>query len=60
MASRTDLRAPTTLRVFSSDGTYEGTVVLPGRFMVYDSGPAWLLGVMRDENEVEFVQLHER
>ena len=45
--------------VFSPDGHFERSVRFPGQFTVYDSGPGWVLGVLRDENEVEYVQLYE-
>jgi hypothetical protein len=49
----------TTLTAFSAQGTYLGMVQRPGRFTVFDSGPGWLLGVLQDENDVEFVQMYE-
>jgi hypothetical protein len=55
-----NLGPTTTLTVFSRDGRYEGRVQMPGGFVVYDSGPAWVLGVSRDENEVEFVRMFVR
>lgn len=55
-----DLAQTTTLTVFNRDGSYEGRVRIPGEFVVYDSGPGWVLGRSRDENEVEFIHLYER
>lgn len=49
----------TTLRAFGVDGGYLGTLKVPGWFTPYDSGPGWILGLLRDENEVEFVQLFQ-
>jgi hypothetical protein len=49
----------TTLRAFGPDGRFLGTVSVPGRYTPHDSGPGWMLGVLRDENDVEFVQLFE-
>lgn len=49
----------TTLRAFSHQGEYLGTVSVPGRFNLFDSGPGWILGILYDENDVEFVQLFE-
>jgi hypothetical protein len=49
----------TTLRAFSRDGRFQGTVSVPGRFTPYDSGPGWMLGILRDENDVELVQVFE-
>ena len=48
---------PTRLMAFSSAGRYLGTIEIAGRFTPYDSGPGWVLGLARDENDVEFVQL---
>ena len=47
----------TQLKAFRPDGRYLGAVEIPGRFTPYDSGPGWVLGLARDENDVEFVQL---
>lgn len=49
----------TTLRAFGPDGQFRGTVSVLGRFTPYDSGRGWMLGVLRDDNDVEFVQLFE-
>jgi hypothetical protein len=46
--------------VFGADGHFERSVRFPERFTVYDSGPRWVLGVLHDENDVEYVQLYER
>lgn len=50
----------TRARVFGPDGVFEGTVQFSDQFRVYDSGPGWVLGLQRDENEVEYVQLYQR
>lgn len=55
-----NLGPTTTLTVFGRDGRYEGRVRMPGGFVVYDSGPGWMLGMSRDENEVEFIHVYER
>src|SRR5690606_34865360 len=52
------LAQPTRLMAFSSSGRYLGAVEIPGRFVPYDSGPGWLLGLARDENDVEFVEMY--
>lgn len=44
---------------FNSDGHYVGFVDLPGRFTPYDSGPGWVLGLLRDEQDVEYVQVFD-
>ncbi len=51
-------RDSTHLRVFDADGRYAGTITLPERFTVHDSGPDWVLGVMRDENDIEFLRMY--
>lgn len=48
----------TTLRAFHADGRYAGTIALPGRFTVHDSGPDWVLGVVRDENDIEYLRIY--
>lgn len=45
--------------VFGPDGAYLGSASLPASFQVTDSGPGWVLGVFRDELEVEFLRLYE-
>jgi hypothetical protein len=52
-------RDHTALRVFDEAGYFTGTVVIPGRFTVLDSGPGWVAGVARDDSDVEFVQMWE-
>ena len=44
---------------FDAAGRYVGVVALSDRFTPHDSGPGWLLGVFRDENDVEYVRLYE-
>lgn len=48
----------TTLVAFAADGRYRGTARIAGRFRPYDSGPGWLLGILQDAEDVEFVQLY--
>lgn len=45
-------------RAFSPDGRFLGVAGLPGGFFPMDSGPGWVLGVYRDEFEVEYLQLY--
>lgn len=58
-----DVESPvdeTTVHVFGADGHFQCTVRFArGVFTVYDSGPGWVLGVLRDADDVEFVQLYE-
>lgn len=49
----------TALRAFLQDGTYAGQLNVPGRFIPHDSGDNWVIGVMQDDAEVEFVWLFE-
>jgi hypothetical protein len=53
------LAASTRLRAFDSHGEYVGTVEIPGTFSPFDSGPGWILGLMRGENDVEYLQVYE-
>lgn len=50
-------RAPRRWRIWSADGSWLGEVLVPGRFQVLRVGGDALLGVARDENDVERVQL---
>jgi hypothetical protein len=54
-----DSADPTRLMMFDSNGRYAGTMDFPGRFEVHDAGSGWVLGVMRDSTDVEFVQMYE-
>lgn len=49
---------PSSWIVFSDDGRLLGTVPFPERFRVLDFGSAAVLGVWRDEFDVEHVQLY--
>jgi hypothetical protein len=44
--------------VFGADGRYQGSAALPAGARPVDSGPGWMLGVFRDENDVEFLRLY--
>jgi hypothetical protein len=44
--------------VFSSAGRWLGTVRMPDRFRLQQVGDGWVLGVARDEDDVEYVRLH--
>jgi len=43
--------------VFAPDGRLLGVVTMPERFRLHQAGPDWVLGVWRDELDVEFVVL---
>jgi hypothetical protein len=44
--------------VFASDGTWLGTVELPPRFTPWHIGRDFVVGVWRDDFDVEHVQLY--
>jgi hypothetical protein len=50
-------RDPLHWEVFGADGVWLGRVSLPGRFIVFEIGPDYVLGVQWDEMGVEHVQL---
>ena len=43
--------------VFDIDGLWLTTVELPPRFRLHEIGPDWILGVTRDDTDVEVVTL---
>lgn len=45
--------------VFDPSGQMLGTVTMPVRFTPYDIGPDYILGLWRDDLDVEHVQLYE-
>ncbi len=45
-------------RVFSPNGELLGTIDLPVRFRLLDIGDDFILGVYRDDSDVEYVQLY--
>jgi hypothetical protein len=51
------LADPTVLMAFDSQGRFAGTVEIPGSFVVHDSGPGWVLGLLRGESDVEYIQM---
>jgi hypothetical protein len=56
---QSSLRAPAeALHVVSPDGRYLGEVGLPPRFHPMDIGRDWILGVWRDELDVEYLRVH--
>jgi hypothetical protein len=50
---------PSAFRAFSADGVFQGQMEVPGRFTPHDSGEGWVLGVLRDESDVEFLAMFE-
>jgi hypothetical protein len=50
---------PSYWTVFDVDGGLLGKVELPNRFRVHAVGSDWVLGVWRDDMDVEFVRLYE-
>lgn len=54
-----DYADSTRLMRFDPNGHYAGIMDFPGRFEVYDAGSGWVLGVMRDSADVEYVQMYE-
>ncbi len=48
---------PVDWEVFAAEGRWLGTVRTPARFTVFQIGSDYILGVLRDELEVEHVQL---
>jgi len=55
--SRGAPEGPITWRVFSPEGQWLGSVQTPTRFSVFDIGSDYVLGVFRDDLDVEHVQL---
>ena len=49
----------TKIMMFDSDGHYAGSMDVPGRFVVHDAGPGWVLGLMYDETDVEYIRMYE-
>lgn len=47
-----------TWRVFDADGRYLGAVAMPRTFTVHEVGPDWVLGVFRDEDDLEQVRVY--
>ena len=54
---RTGPEGPTEWQVFAPDGQWLGLVRTPARFTVLEIGVDYLLGVFRDDLDVEHVQL---
>ncbi len=45
--------------VLDPEGRWLGTVAMPPRFRPYQIGASWILGVVRDELDVERLRLYE-
>ncbi len=43
---------------FQPDGRFIGTLRIPSNFSLRDSGPGWVAGLVRDENDVEYVYVY--
>ena len=56
---RFDVEGPPNWLVFDRDGRGHGGVETPEGLEVRQTGPDFVLGVWRDENDVEFVRRHE-
>lgn len=50
---------PTSWSVFGPSGRWHGEVVMPARFSVLEIGEDYVLGMRRDEFDVEYVQLFD-
>lgn len=50
---------PVMWHVFAADGRLLGRVRMPQRFRVFQVGAAWILGVWRDDYDVEYVHVYE-
>lgn len=49
---------PREWRVFDHEGQLVGRVTLPGRFRALDIGAEWIVGVWRDEQDVETIRVY--
>lgn len=54
---RTEIEQPISFEVFGSDGAWLGSIRMPRRFTPLEIGLDYVLGVGRDELDVEAVQL---
>jgi hypothetical protein len=52
-------RTPERWYVFDPEGRLFGEVAMPAGFRPHDIGSDWLVGVTRDELEVEYVEVYE-
>jgi hypothetical protein len=52
------LSTPTAWRVFDPSGIWLGTVTLPARFNPMDIGKDYVLGLWRDEDDVEHIRIY--
>jgi hypothetical protein len=52
------ISTPTSWRVFDKAGKWLGTVTLPARFNPMDIGTDYVLGLWRDEDDVEHVRMY--
>ncbi len=54
-----DQDAPTRYYVFDTDGLQQGLVHLPPRFSPLEIGADYILGQLRDEDDIEFISLYD-
>ena len=47
-----------TWRVFEANGVYVASVITPNSLRVFEIGGDYVLGLWRDEDEVEYVRLY--
>jgi len=50
-------REPSEWTVFGPDGRWLGSILIPARFVVFEIGPDFVLGLGRDDLDVQHVQL---
>jgi hypothetical protein len=53
-----DAGGPDTWKVFNVDGAWLGEITMPVRFSVSEIGPDYVLGIWRDEYDVQHVRMH--
>jgi hypothetical protein len=53
------LTEPDDWAVFTRDGSLTADITLPARFVPFDAGRDYVLGVWRDELEVEYVRMYD-
>jgi hypothetical protein len=50
---------PAVFLSFTPEGRLRGRFAVPGPFRIMDGGEDWVLGIHRDENEVEFLRMYQ-
>lgn len=46
-------------RIFAPDGAFQGLVECPEGLRIFEAGSDYVLGIWRDESDVEFIQVHQ-